>query len=36
MNNFVLLIVCFLIGIGLRKSGRFPESTAAAFNGFII
>lgn len=36
MNNFVLLIACFLIGIGLRKTGRFPESAAATLNGFII
>lgn len=36
MHNFVLLIACFLIGIGLRKTGRFPESAAATLNGFII
>jgi len=36
MHNFVLLIVCFLIGIGLRRTGRFPESAAATLNGFII
>lgn len=36
MNNFVLLIVCFLIGIGLRRTGRFPASSAATLNGFII
>lgn len=36
MHNFVLLVVCFLIGIGLRRTGRFPESAAATLNGFII
>jgi hypothetical protein len=36
MHNFVLLIACFLIGIILRKTGRFPESAAATLNGFII
>ena len=36
MNNLVLLIVCFLIGIGLRKTGRLPTSSAATLNGFII
>ncbi len=36
MHNFVLLIACFLIGIGLRQTGRFPESAAATLNGFII
>ena len=36
MHNFVLLIACFLIGIGLRQTGRFPESAAATLNAFII
>jgi predicted permease len=36
MHNFLLLIVCFLIGIGLRRTGRFPESAAATLNAFII
>jgi predicted permease len=36
MHNFVLLIVCFLIGIGLRQTGRLPTSSAATLNGFII
>lgn len=36
MHNFVLLIVCFLTGIGLRRTGRFPETAAATLNGFII
>lgn len=36
MHNFILLIVCFLIGIVLRRTGRFPESAAATLNAFII
>jgi len=36
MHNFVLLIACFLIGIGLRQTGRLPTSSAATLNGFII
>jgi len=36
MTNIILLIVCFLAGIGLKRTGRFPAATPAAFNGFII
>ena len=36
MHNFILLIACFLIGIGLRQTGRLPTSSAATLNGFII
>jgi malate permease and related proteins len=36
LSNLLLLIVCFIAGIILRKTGRFPESTPAALNGFII
>jgi predicted permease len=36
MSNIVLLIVCFGAGILLKRTGRFPESTPAALNGFII
>ncbi len=36
MGNIILLLVCFLAGVLLRRSGRFPESTPAALNGFII
>lgn len=36
MSNIILLIVCFLLGIGLRHTGRFPAATPAALNGFII
>ncbi len=36
MSNLLLLIICFVAGIILRNTGRFPESTPAALNGFII
>jgi malate permease and related proteins len=36
MTNMVLLVVCFLTGMILRRSGRFPDATPAALNGFII
>lgn len=36
MSNLLLLVVCFFAGIILRRTGRFPESTPAALNGFII
>lgn len=36
MANIILLAVCLLAGIGLNKTGRFPEATPAALNGFII
>lgn len=36
MSNIILLAVCLLAGIGLRKTGRFPAVTPAALNGFII
>ncbi len=36
MANIILLAVCLLAGIGLRKTGRFPAATPAALNGFII
>ncbi len=36
MANIILLAVCLLAGIGLRKTGRFPAPTPAALNGFII
>jgi malate permease and related proteins len=36
MNNFILLIACFLLGIALRKSGRLPDNAPAALNGFIV
>lgn len=36
MNNLLLLILCFLIGMFLRHSGRMPQQTPSALNGFII
>ncbi|MDD5284931.1 MAG: AEC family transporter [Desulfuromonadaceae bacterium] len=36
MSNIILLAVCLMAGTGLRKTGRFPNNTPAALNGFII
>jgi malate permease and related proteins len=36
MQNFALLVVCFGLGVLLRRSGRLPEATPAALNGFIV
>ncbi|HET6469415.1 MAG TPA: AEC family transporter, partial [Geminicoccaceae bacterium] len=36
MPNLVLLIVCFLLGMVLRRLGRFPDNTSSVLNGFII
>jgi malate permease and related proteins len=36
MNNYLLLAVCFLLGILLRWSGRLPDNAAAALNGFVV
>lgn len=36
MTNIILLAVCFLAGIGLRRTGRFPDTTPAVLNGYII
>lgn len=36
MNNYLLLVVCFLLGMALRRSGRLPDNAAAALNGFIV
>ena len=36
MTNMVLLAVCFLTGMILRRTGRFLDATPAALNGFII
>lgn len=36
MSNIILLAICLLAGIGLRRTGRFPSATPAALNGFII
>jgi len=34
--NIILLIFCLLAGMILRWTGRFPEGTPAALNGFVI
>ena len=36
MNNVILLVACFLIGMLLRRSGRLPANAHAALNGFLI
>ena len=36
MNNYLLLVSCFLLGIVLRRSGRLPDNAAAALNGFVV
>ncbi|MBG0789793.1 MAG: AEC family transporter [Desulfovibrionaceae bacterium] len=36
MDNFLLLIVCFLLGIGLRLGGAVDEKAPAAINAVII
>jgi predicted permease len=36
MNNLLLLAVAFLAGIILRRTGRFPEATPIALNGFVV
>jgi predicted permease len=36
MGNMVLLIVCFLAGVSLRKSGRFTDDAHVAINAVIV
>jgi predicted permease len=36
MNNYLLLAVCFLLGMILRRSGRLPDNAAASLNGFVV
>lgn len=36
MANIILLIACLVAGMLLRWTGRFPESTPSALNGFVI
>jgi malate permease and related proteins len=36
MSNIVLLFLCMLIGVALRRYDRVPENAHAAINGFII
>lgn len=36
MGNIILMTVCLLAGMLLRRSGRFPETASATFNGYVI
>ena len=36
MENFILLLFCFVAGIVLRQTRRMPDNASAALNGFII
>ena len=36
MNNIILLVACFALGIVLRASGRLPDNTPGALNGFVV
>jgi hypothetical protein len=36
MQNFALLALCFGRGMVLRRTGRLPEETPAALNGYIV
>ncbi len=36
MHNLVLLAVCFLAGVILRRSGKLPENAPKTLNGYII
>jgi predicted permease len=36
MPNLVLLVVCFLLGVLMRRLGRLPDTTSSVLNAFII
>lgn len=36
MNNLLLLILCFIAGVLLRRFRRMPDNAPATLNGFII
>jgi predicted permease len=36
VSNFALLLLCFALGLVLRRTQRLPEATPAALNGFIV
>lgn len=36
MNNITLLVACFALGVVLRASGRLPDNTPSALNGFVV
>ena len=36
MSNLILLVICFVLGVLLRRGGRLPEAAPAVLNAFII
>jgi predicted permease len=36
MTNLILLACCFLLGMFLRRTGRFSDATPSVLNGFVI
>lgn len=36
MGNLILLLSCFVLGIGLRRLGRLPDTTSAVLNAYVI
>lgn len=36
MNNLILLILCFIAGMALRRARRMPDNAPATLNSFII
>ena len=36
MNNYILIIACFALGMVLRRSGRLPDNAPIVINGFIM
>lgn len=36
MNNLILLVLCFIVGVLLRRARRMPDNAPATLNSFII
>lgn len=36
MNNLILLVICFIVGMLLRRSRRMPDHAPSTLNSFII
>lgn len=36
MANLIVLFYCFMMGIVMKRTGRFPSSTASVLNQFVI
>lgn len=36
MNNLLLLLFCFLLGVALRRTGQLPDNAASSLNGFVV